>query len=259
MAVLDLLDLPADLEVDGLLHELEAVEVLDLAARAQRCAGLAHRHVGVAAEAALLHIAVADADPGHDLVQLARIGHGLVAGTDVGLGHDLEQRRARAVEVDAALADEVFVQRLAGVFLEVGAHQAHGLLLVAEVEADLAALHDGDFELADLVALGQVGIEIILAREDAARSDGGSQRQPELDRALDGAHVHHGQGAGQREVDRAGLRVGLGAEGRGRAAEDLGLRGQLGVRLEADHDFIALDQFALAHLNNLPACGGGNR
>src|SRR5690606_41018316 len=57
-----LIDLPADLVVDRLLHELEAVQVLDLAPRAQRRAGFAHRDVGVAAEAAFLHVAVADAD-----------------------------------------------------------------------------------------------------------------------------------------------------------------------------------------------------
>jgi hypothetical protein len=50
VAVFDLVDLPAHFVVDGLLHELETVQVLDLAARAQRLAGLAHRHVGVAAE-----------------------------------------------------------------------------------------------------------------------------------------------------------------------------------------------------------------
>ena len=72
VAVLDLLDLPAHFIVDGLLHELEAVQVLDLAPRAQCRAGLAHRHVGIAAEAAFLHVAVADADPRHDLVQLDR-------------------------------------------------------------------------------------------------------------------------------------------------------------------------------------------
>src|SRR5256885_5963337 len=48
--------------------------------------------------------------------------------------HDLQQRRAGAVQIDARLADEVLVQRLAGVFLQVGAHQADGLLLVAEEE-----------------------------------------------------------------------------------------------------------------------------
>ena len=125
MAVFDLLDLPAHLVVNGLLHEAKAVQVLDFAPRAQRRAGLAHRHVGVATKAALLHVAVANANPGHDFVQLFGVGHGLGAGAHVGLGHDLQQRRAGAVQVDAGLADKVFVQRFAGVFFQVGTHQPH--------------------------------------------------------------------------------------------------------------------------------------
>ena len=77
-AVFDLFDLPADLVVNCLLHELEAVQVLDLAPRAEFVARFAHRHVGVAAEAAFLHVAVADADPGDDLVQLFGIRHGFL-------------------------------------------------------------------------------------------------------------------------------------------------------------------------------------
>jgi len=110
VAVFDLLDLPAHLVVNRLLHELEAVQVLDFAARAQRLAGLAHRHVGIAAEPAFLHVAVANANPGHDLVQFLGVGHGLGAGAHVGLGHDFQQRCASAVQVNAGLADEVFVQ-----------------------------------------------------------------------------------------------------------------------------------------------------
>ena len=68
-AVLEDVDLALRLELDGLLHEAERVEVLDLAARAELVvAGLAHRDVGVAAERALLHVAVADADPAHQRV-----------------------------------------------------------------------------------------------------------------------------------------------------------------------------------------------
>ncbi len=40
-----------------------------------------------------------------------------------------------------------------------------------------------------------------------------AHRQAELDGALDRAAVHHRQRAGQGQVDRAGLGVGLGAEG----------------------------------------------
>ncbi len=68
--------------------------------------------------------------------------------------------------------------------------------------------------------------------------------QTEFDGAFDGTDVHHGQGAGQGHVHRAGLRVGFGTEGRGGAAEDFALGGELGVCFKADDDFVALDEFA---------------
>jgi hypothetical protein len=64
-------------------------------------AGLAHETLA-SQRKAFLHVAVADADPGDDLVQLG-VGHGFLAAAHVGLGHDLQQRRAGAVQVDAAL------------------------------------------------------------------------------------------------------------------------------------------------------------
>jgi hypothetical protein len=151
-----------------------------------------------------------------------------------------------------ALADEVLVQALARVFFQVRAHQSHGLFLVAEEEAHLAALHHRDLKLADLVALGQVGVEVVLAREHALLGDVRTQREAEADGVRHRFAVHHRQRARQRQVHRASLRVRLSTEGRGRAAEDLALGGQLGVRLEADHDFVALHQkgslFLVAHV-----------
>jgi hypothetical protein len=124
----------------------------------------------------------------------------------------------------------------------VGTHQAHGLLFVAEEERHLAALHHRDLELADLVALGQIGVEVVLAGKHALLGDVRTEREAQANGMRDRFAVHHRQRARQRQVHRAGLRVRLGAEGRGRAAEDLALRGELSVRLEADHDFVALDQ-----------------
>jgi Ca-activated chloride channel family protein len=49
-AVLDQLDLAAHFVLDRLVHEVERVEVLDFAARAERFTRAAHRNVGVAAE-----------------------------------------------------------------------------------------------------------------------------------------------------------------------------------------------------------------
>jgi hypothetical protein len=74
-AILDELDLPAHLELDRLLEEAERVEVLDLAARSERRAGLAHGDVRVATERPLLHVAVADADPAHQRMQRLRVRH----------------------------------------------------------------------------------------------------------------------------------------------------------------------------------------
>ncbi len=142
------------------------------------------------------------------------------------------------------LANEVLVQRFAGVFFEVRAHQAHRLFLVAQEEFDRAALHHRDLELADLVALGQVGVEVVLAGKNAARRHMGTNGQAELDGAFDRALVHHRQCAGQRQVHRAGLRVRLGTEGGGGTAENLALGGELGMGFKADDDFITRHQRA---------------
>ena len=257
VAVFDLVDLPTHFVVDGLLHELEAVQVLDLAACAQLATGLAHRHVGITPEAAFLHVAVANADPGDDFVQFFGVGHGLFAAAHVGLGHDFQQRGACAVQVNARLAPaisdgrsqaRVFVQRLARVFFEVGTLQAHGfangLFAHFQEERHLAALHYGDLKLADLVALGQVGVEVVFARKNAALGDVRVDGQAEFDGSFYGADVHHGQRAGQGHVHRTSLRVGLGTKRYRGTAEDLALGRELGVCFEADDDFVALDEFA---------------
>ena len=89
----------------------------------------AHRDVGVAAERAFLHVAVADADPAHQRVQRLGVGDGFGRRAHVGLGDDLQQRRAGAVEVDARLAVKIFVQRFAGVLLQVRARQLDRFLV----------------------------------------------------------------------------------------------------------------------------------
>jgi hypothetical protein len=110
-------------------------------------------------------------------------------------------------------------------------------------ERHLTALHHGDFKLADLVALGQVGVEIIFTRKDAALGDVRTQRQAQLNGTLDRALVHHWQGAGQGQIHRASLGVGLCAKRGSGAAENFALRGKLCVGLEADDDFVAVNEW----------------
>ena len=239
-AVLDEFDLAAHLEVDGALQEAEGVQVLDLAAGAEGLlAERSDRDIGVTAERPLLHVAVADAQPDHQGMQRPGIGHRLARGAHVGLAHDLEQRCAGAVQVDARHAVKVLVQRLAGVLLEMGAGEAHrartGLAALLPGDVEAATGHHRDLVLADLVALGQVGIEVVLAGEHRARRHLCAHGQTQPDRAFHRRAVHHRQHPGQGEIHRARLGVGRRAEGGGRAREDLGARGELRMRLQPDH------------------------
>ena len=91
--------------------------------------------------------------------------------------------------------------------------------------------------LGDLVALRQVGIEVVLAVEDRVLDDAAAERVAEEDRHLDRAPVRHGQRPGVREADGARARV-LGREVLElAAAEHLRLRLQVDVDLEADDRF----------------------
>ncbi len=97
IAVFNLLNLPQDLKVNGLLHEAKAVQVFDLTPGTQLSAWLAHRDVGVAPKAPLLHVAVANTNPRYQFVKLFGIGNSLGAGPHIGLSHNFKQRRAGAV------------------------------------------------------------------------------------------------------------------------------------------------------------------
>ena len=196
-------------------------------------AGGAHRDVGVAAQRALLHVHVADAERAQRAAQQLEPLARLLGRAQVRLGHDLRERRAAAVEVDDARVGAVDpparaqVDQLGGVLLEVHAVDAH--------VAELPAPAQGLVVLRDLVALGEVGIEVVLAVEDRPRRElraqRGSDHQPEVDRS----RVGDRQAPGQPEAHRAGARVRRLAEGELAAAEHLRGGRELHVDLEPDH------------------------
>ena len=101
---------------------------------------------------------------------------------------------------------------------------------------DVEPAVDGDrlVVLGDLVVLRHVGIEVVLARERRLLGHAQVDRLGEAQRVLDHALVEHRQRARQPEAHRAHVRVGLGAELVGAAAEQLRGRRQLAVHLEPD-------------------------
>ena len=111
------------------------------------------------------------------------------------------------------------------------------LLLGRDVHQHLAFADDRKLELRDLVALRQVRIEVVLAVETRPAVDLRAQAEPGLHRLLDAVAVDHRQHAGEARVHEADLGVRRGAEAHGRAREQLGVAGHLGVDLQAHHHF----------------------
>ena len=91
--------------------------------------------------------------------------------------------------------------------------------------------------LRDLIALRQVGIEVILPREDRVLVDAAAERQRRARAQFDGAPVQHRQRARQAEAHRADVRIRRRAEAGRTAAEDLRVGEELCVDLEPDDRF----------------------
>ena len=114
------------------------------------------------------------------------------------------------------------------------------------IDDDFALADDRRFVLADLVALRQIRIEIILAVEHRLQIDLGLQPEPGAHRLPHAFLVDHRQHAGHGGIDQRDVRIRLAAEGGRGAGEQFGLRGDLGMHFHADDDFPvagrALDQ-----------------
>ena len=235
-------DLPVDFVGDCLLHVAEGVQILDLGLRAEGClAARTDRDVRVAAEAPLLHVAVADIEVDDDLLQFREVVIRLLAGADVGLRHDLDQRDPGAIEIDAGGGDPFLafrMERFPRVLLEVDPDEADSLLLAAHMDVDRTPLAEGTIVLGDLVALRKVRVEVVLSREDAPRVDRRADRESGHDGEFDGPLVQDREHAREPEANRTDLSIRRRAEGGGAGAEDLRVRLQLRVNLEPDHRLV---------------------
>ena len=119
---------------------------------------------------------------------------------------------------------------LGRVLLQVDAVDAH----VAE-PASAAQRH---VVLGDLVALGVVRIEVVLAVKQRAVGDLAAERQADHHAELDRALIGHRQGSGETQADGAGVDVRRIAERQLAAAEHLRSRLQLDVDLKPDHRLV---------------------
>src|SRR5439155_13587637 len=220
---------------DGLADRLIAVEVLDLALR--RPAGLAalgeaDRHVHVEPARAFLEAHLAHAGADDDLAQSGRVRDRLVRGAHVWLRDDLEERHARAVEVDERVSVTVLCVR--GVLFEMRAMDADALRTGRGRDLDPAFHAEREVVLRDLIPLRQVGVHVVLAVELRVRGNTAVEREAGGDRELDRATVRYWQGTWKPEAHGAHERVRGRAEPlRAARAEHLRARRELDVRLDA--------------------------
>ena len=139
------------------------------------------------------------------------------------------------------------MQRLAGVLLEMQPLDAdRDARAIRQFDDHLALADDRRLVLADLIALRQIGIEIVLPVEHRAQIDLRVQPEPGAHRLPHAFLVDHRQHARHRGIDQRDVAVRLAAEfGRG-ARKQLRVRGDLGMDFQPDHHFpvagCALDQ-----------------
>ncbi len=168
----------------------------------------------------------------------AHVGDRLGSRAHVGFGDDLDERRAGAVEIDSRHALEDIVQGFSGVFLQMRAGYAdsEGFTVLLR-DLDVSVVDDGQLILADLIALGQVRIKVVLAGKNRAprdlRIDGESERDGHAHRL----GVEHRQDPRKTQIHRARLGVRRRSVSGGGAREDLAPGRELGVNLETDNGF----------------------
>ena len=237
-------DVTLDLVFQRLANEAERVHVLDLGLGAEfLLAGGAHADVGIAAQRAFLHVAVADAGVQDDLLQAREILVRLLGRADVGLADDLDQRHAAAVQVQVGALvgiGKAFVQALAGVLFQVYAGDADffgstaGLRGLQSIQTRPAACRTA--KPGNLWA-GRDKNNFCARRStlvDAAVQRHGGERG-ELHRFL----VQHRQRARQSEADGTDVGIRRVAKAGGTRTENLAGGQQVDVDLQTDDRLVA--------------------
>ena len=155
------------------LYGAKRVQVFNFCLRAKSIGtDRANRDVRFAAQRTLFHFAIADADIGEDRAQAGQVGAGVVGGMNIGreIGDDLHQRHAGAVQIDAG-AVAGGMEKLTGVFFEVYAQDMDTFRDAIDFDIEVAFSADRVLVFADLVAFGQIGIEVVFAIEAGVRVD----------------------------------------------------------------------------------------
>ena len=221
-----------------MFQEAERVEVFDFTA----CTELSltfwtYRNVGIDAERAFRHIAVANIQPSYQTMQCFSVCYGFGCGTHFRLGDNFQQRRTGTVQVNTSSTVQTFMYGFTRIFFHVRTGNIDGFNFIAYYDFQLAVFNNRQIQLADLIAFRQIRIKIVFTVEHVFLIDFRIQSQTEFDGFFDDFAVHYRQYARQRTLNHAGMGIRLGTECSGCAAEDFGLGVELDVDFQSDYGF----------------------
>ena len=137
-------DLATNFVVQGLFNKTEGVDIFEFGASAQ--CGLAVRSngdIGITAKRSLLQIAVTDIKIAHQRMKCPQVSDGLRRGAHIRFCDHFKQRCASAVEINTAQLSEGVVNRLAGIFFKMSAHQSDVVVGISDFKADRSPTDNG--------------------------------------------------------------------------------------------------------------------
>lgn len=135
------------------------------------------------------------------------------------------------------------MERLAGVFFQVQPRNTDSFCATMVFDLDPAAGGQRKFELGDLIALGQIRIEIILARESGMFVHSAVEGQSGAHAHFYGTLIEYWQSAGKAEANRTNVGIGRIAKASGTTAENLGVGEELRVDFQADDHLVLGEEF----------------
>ena len=126
----------------------------------------------------------------------------------------------------------------AGILFQMEPRNADGLCAaIRQLNINRAFTNDGVRVLADLIALRQIGVEVILAIKTGPEIDLGIQAKPGTHGLRHAFMVDHRQHAGEARINEGNLGIGFRTKGRRCTGKQLGVGRDLGMNLKPDHHF----------------------
>ncbi len=199
----------------------------------------AQRNVCLEADDPLLHVAAVDVQVAQQPAQRGGVGFHFLRRMHIRFRYYFQQRDSGAVEVDQRTRRLFLMRELSGVFFQVDSPDADRADFSAGLDPQRALDRQRQFILRDLIPLGEVRVEIILAREHADRRYPAPKGRGHQQRQVHRPFVYHRQAAGHSQADRAGggVRLGQGGIDHRAAAEHLRAGAQFRVHFQADNRF----------------------